>query len=65
MLNLPQNFVNAHVRSGVPGAIVARKQQLQFFAGLPRSASAQHPLQSCGFNQTADPGFEQKVSHAP
>src|SRR5262249_53390200 len=44
--DLADHFVDAHVRAGVARAVVAGKQQLEFFARTPLSAAAEHPLQA-------------------
>ena len=61
--HLAQHFLDAHVGTRVAGAVVAGKQQLQLFAGLPRLASPSiHP--AFAFDDAADPGFQDKVHHA-
>src|SRR2546430_3827885 len=43
---------------------VARKQELQFFAGTPALAEPEHPAEAPDLNQGADPGDKEKVCHA-
>ena len=61
---LAQHFRHSHIRTHVAGAVVAGKQQLQLFAGLPGFAFAHHPAQLGGFDAAADPGFQHQIHHA-
>src|SRR5580704_9372346 len=64
MPDLPDHFVYPHIASGISRAVVARKQQLQFFPGSPALPQPKNPAESPDFNQRADPRHQQKVGHA-
>src|SRR5712664_54891 len=65
MPNLPQHLLHAHVAAGVARAVVARKQQLEFFTWGPALAETHHPAEARDLNQRADPCDEKNVGHAP
>src|SRR5947208_15201222 len=61
---LTQHFLHTYVGTGVARAVVARKQQPQFFAGIPAPAQPEHPGEATHFDQRADPGNQQEIGHA-
>ena len=64
MADLPQHFLNAHIATGIARAVIARKEELQLFAGRPALAEAEHPAEARDFNQGADPSDEEEIGHA-
>src|SRR5262249_61837692 len=62
--DLADHFVDAHVRAGVARAVVAGKQQLEFFARTPLSAAAEHPLQAVKLRKPADPSDEEEIERS-
>ena len=65
MANLAQHLLDANVAARVARPIVARKQQLEFFARSPALAKTQHPADAPDLDQCANPGDEQKIRHEP
>jgi hypothetical protein len=64
MAGLAQHLRNPDIRSHVARAVIAGKQQLQLFAGLPGFPFTHHPAQLGGFDAAADPGFKDQIHHA-
>ncbi len=62
--DLAKHFVDANVGAHVAGAVISRKEQLQFFAWPPGLASAQHPSGFRALDVAADPRFQHEVHHA-
>src|ERR1051326_5654840 len=62
--DLSEHLVDAHVGTHVPRAVVAGKQQLEFFPGLPGLVPAQHPSRLGALDVAAHPRFQNEVHHA-
>ncbi len=62
--HLPDHFLHAHVAAGIARAVVAGKEQAQFFGGGPALAEAEHPAEAGDFDQRADPRHQKEIGHA-
>src|SRR4029077_791261 len=62
--HLAQHFLHANVGAGVARAVVAGKEQAEFFAGLPAATEAKGPAEAPDFDQRTDPSDEKEIGHA-